>query len=268
MSDVSQAPLAIERVTLVVNDLDKVSEYYQQMVGLELLKGDGTEHWLGAGDRTLLHLREDRAARRWSPREAGLFHTAFLLPNRADLGAWAQRAVDQRIAVSGASDHLVSEAIYLQDPEGNGIEIYTDRPRSSWHWKDGLVEMTTEALDLEGLLASATGEWRGAPIGTIVGHVHLQVGEIAAAEDFYIQRMGFDLTCRYPGGSFFSTGGYHHHIATNVWNSRGAPSRTQPSTGLSEIVLAATPAALERLAPKQTLLDPWGNEIALVTNSR
>ena len=260
--------LAISQVTLTVHDLDRMSDFYQRVIGLHLLHADAASASLGVEGRTLLELRKDTAARRRSNREAGLFHTAFLLPSRADLGRWLGHGARVRAPLVGASDHLVSEALYLSDPEGNGIEIYADRPAESWTWHDGQVTMSTEALDLENLMAAGQGDqWKGFPAGSTIGHVHLQVGAIAPAEAFYAGTLGLGITCRYPGGTFYAVDGYHHHIATNIWNSRGAPVREMPSTGLTELRLALSP---ERLAatlaklPQAPLTDPWGTPIALV----
>lgn len=273
MADIT--PLSIGRVTLTVHDLDRVSAFYQQVMGLHLLRGDAATAELGVGGMVLLELRRDTAARRHSPREAGLFHTAFLLPSRADLGRWTEHAARTRAPVVGASDHRVSEAIYLTDPEGNGVEIYADRPSSSWKWSNGTVEMATEALDIEDLIGSAGGgRWNGFPEGSTVGHVHLQVGAIAPAEAFYVNILGFGLTSRYPGGSFYAVDGYHHHLATNIWNSRGAPVRGEPTTGLASFELRAPTsfiAAVWSRLPKDAgatgaplmLRDPWGTAITL-----
>jgi catechol 2,3-dioxygenase len=247
----------IGKVTLTVNDLSKVSEYYERVVGLHLVARDGETARLGGGGVTLLELREDKAARRASAREAGLFHTAFLLPSRADLGAWLRRAVEGQVRLQGAADHLVSEAIYLADPEGNGIEIYRDRLRDEWTVNNGMVEMATEALDAEGIMASAEKPWDSVPDGTVVGHVHLQAGALAPAEGFYNGVLGFPVTCRFPGAVFYGDGGYHHHLATNIWNSRGAEVRSYPATGLASVEILA-PGAVGR-----TVTDPWGTEIVV-----
>ena len=260
-----QDPISVAGVALTVHDLSRVGDYYQRAIGLSRIAGDGESLTLGAGGRPLLELRRDPAARQRGPREAGLFHTAFLLPARADLGRWARHAIAGRIPVQGMSDHLVSEAIYLADPEGNGIEIYADRPRADWTWQGGQVAMATEPLDLDGLLAAASGHWTGAPEGSLIGHVHLQVGSVPEAEAFYRDRLGFAVTTHYPGAAFFSTGGYHHHLAANVWNSRNASMRQLPSTGLTELRLAIREP--ERLADLggdgARFADPWGTEVRI-----
>lgn len=249
------APLEIGTVRLTVNDLAKVSDFYARAIGLEKLGGDGTTTRLGAGDRVLLELTQDRAARKSSPREAGLFHTAFLLPSRAALGAWVHHASESRLPVQGASDHLVSEAIYFADPEGNGIEIYSDRPRETWRGPDGKIKMATDPLDIPDLAAAATAKWQGAPDGTTVGHIHLQVGNVADAEAFYVGDLGLNVMAHYPGAAFMASGGYHHHIGANIWNSRGAGVR-QGGTGLSGFTLRA-----DTLPARTRVTDPWGIEI-------
>ncbi|MDB6453260.1 VOC family protein [Falsirhodobacter sp. 20TX0035] len=244
----------IGRVTLTVNDLPKMTAFYRDALGLNVLSADTAEALLGA-DAPLLVLRADPAARRPEGREAGLFHTAFLLPERRDLASWLLHAVGSRLPLAGASDHDVSEALYMHDPEGNGIEVYWDRPRSDWAWTDGIVRMGTYPLDLDAL--AQTGQrWSGAPSSTTVGHVHLQVGALPVAEEFWTGQ-GADITHRYPGGTFFGWNGYHHHIATNVWNSRGAVPRSFPSTGLAEVEILGLPA--------QVTEDPWGTPIRFVS---
>lgn len=262
----ASAPVEIGRVTLTVNDLDRVARFYETALGLQRLSSDGSAVLLGAGEAVLLELRGDRAARRASPREAGLFHTAFLLPSRAALGAWLRHAADTRVPVQGASDHLVSEAIYLADPEGNGIEIYADRPRLAWHNADGSLKMATEPLDLPDLAAAAKAPWTGAPEGTVVGHVHLQVGKVDAAEAFWTDVIGLNVMAHYPGAAFLSSGGYHHHIAANIWNSRNAGPRDLPATGLAGLELRAAPAehaAITARAGSAAPADPWGTTITL-----
>lgn len=259
----ASAPLEIGRVALTVNDAATVGRFYQTALGLRPLGGDGTVTRLGAGDRVLLELRTDRAARRAGRAEAGLFHTAFLMPDRAALARWLVHAAETRVPLQGASDHLVSEAIYLADPEGNGIEVYVDRPRAEWPVEQGRLRMATDPLDLNGLAAAADARWDGAPAGMVVGHVHLQVGAVAEAEAFYNGRLGFDITTHYPGAAFYGAGGYHHHLATNVWNSRGAGRRSLPATGLAELEILGDPAALARAGGPALLEDPWGTPVRL-----
>ncbi len=271
--DLSRAPMRIGRVDLKIRDLGLVAGFYRRVLGLHLLAEDGDAVTLGTAATPLLRLTGDPALPPRDPREAGLFHTAFLLPDRADLGRWLGFAIRHRIAVTGASDHLVSEAIYLDDPEGNGIEIYADRPPSRWRGADGAIRMATEPLDGRGLLAATAGEWDGFPEGGRIGHVHLQVGDTVVAERFYGGVLGLELTGRYPGASFFGSGGYHHQLAGNTWNSRGAGVRGEGAgLGAVEIVPRDEPtraailarAAAEGIAATDgTLADPWGTRIVL-----
>ena len=256
----SDANVEIGHVTLVVHDLPAVGAFYESVLGLERISGDATEARYGVDGKVLVILKADASARKSSRSEAGLFHTAFLLPERADLGAWLTRAAETGIRLDGASDHLVSEAVYLHDPEGSGIEIYRDRAREDWPRKDGMIAMVTDPIDLRDVMVEARGPWRGAPKGTVIGHVHLQVGALDPAEPFYAETLGADVMARYPGANFHGWGGYHHHLATNVWNSRGAKERHQPATGLVEVGLKAhaEPLAAFREAYGDSVADPWG----------
>ncbi|MDB5659485.1 MAG: glyoxalase [Cypionkella sp.] len=261
----ASAPLEIGRVALTVNDIGRVGSFYKQALGLAEISNDGETLRLGAANTTLLELRADKNARKRSPKEAGLFHTAFLLPSRADLGAWLLHASESRLQLEGASDHLISEAIYMSDPEGNGIEIYVDRPRSAWKTQNGQIQMATNGLDLNNLAANATAPFTQAPAGTVIGHVHLQTGSVPEAEAFYNGELGFAITTHYPGAAFYGSGGYHHHLATNTWNSRGAGKRDLPSTGLADLEILADAAPLAALRAKlpAALTDPWGTPITL-----
>lgn len=274
----AQTPLRIGRVSLLVRDLDLVSAFYQRVIGLAPVTTGADFAHLGAGGKVLLELRRDKAAAASSPREAGLFHTAFLVPTRNDLARWLLHVASTGGRIQGASDHIVSEAIYLADPEGNGIEVYSDKAPEAWTWQSGTVEMATDHLDLDGLVAGVDpGRWSGLPEGSCVGHVHLRVGAIPQAEAFYQETLGLNLTARYPGGSFYASGGYHHHVATNIWNSRGAGPRPRPSTGLDRFeILAGDAATFERTSLSAlaaggtagegdtvTVLDPWNNAIVL-----
>ena len=256
-------PTHIGKVGLVARDADGLADYYKAVLGLAELTRSADRIVLGAGDRALLEIERSPSAKPDDPRSAGLSHTAFLLPSRADLARWPRHAIDKRIPVAGASDHFVSEAIYLTDPEGNGIEIYADRPHENWDWDGSFVRMGTEALDVQdllGVLAPADPGWRGAPQGSVVGHVHLRVGDANAAEQWWNSEMGFD-TVQSLGGSavFLSTGGYHHHVGANSWQSRGAGPRQVGGSGLAwvELVTSDAAAASEKR-------DPWGTLIRTV----
>ncbi|AGT08036.1 VOC family protein [Paracoccus aminophilus] len=258
----SDAPADIGRVALVVKDLAGMSDFYRSALGLEELARDAEVARLGQGERVLLELRGDKAARIADPRQAGLFHNAFLLPSRADLGAWLRHAADTDLRLDGASDHGVSEALYLRDPEGNGIEIYVDRPRADWPRRDAALSMVTRRLDLNDLAAEARGPFTGAPEDTVIGHVHLQVGDLTGAESFITGPLGMGLTQRMQGASFFSSGGYHHHLAGNIWNSRGAGARPDGATGLADVEIRLTPE-LYAAASQTHLRDPWGTAFTL-----
>src|SRR3954452_23573802 len=223
-------------VRLRVADLGGQREFYEQAIGLSALDlADGLAR-LGVDGAPVVELSAGPEAPPRPPRTTGLFHLAILVPDRRKLAAALARAVRAGGRLSGASDHLVSEALYLNDPEGNGIEIYRDRPRADWGYEDGGIQMSTLPLDLDELLAelpegdAGTG---GMPSGTRIGHVHLNVADLEAAERFYAQLLGFDITVRtYPGALFLSTGGYHHHIGVNTWLGPGAPAPPEGSRGL------------------------------------
>ena len=272
------APLRPGAVTLIVRDLDRVGRYYEEVIGLHRMETEQESMQLGDGHAVLLILRQ-RDVDPEPAGSAGLFHTAFLLPTRADLGRWLHRALRSGVRLDGASDHKVGEALYLTDPEGNGIEVYADRPRDAWLWKGGEVLMSTDPLDMEGLIAAGEGETSDAtrvPSGTTVGHIHLRVGGLPEAEAFYHDVLGLDITCHYPGATFYSTSGYHHHVATNIWRSRNAPKRSGSTTGLASFELIARDrdafdASAERLIAgggRRTgdaieAADPWGNIVLL-----
>ncbi|MCT7375194.1 VOC family protein [Chelativorans salis] len=259
------APVSVAEIGLKARDADKLAAFYCDTVGLaELSRRSGTIV-LGAGDRPLLTIEEDAAAALDDPREAGLFHTAFLLPARADLARWARRAIERQTPLEGASDHLVSEAVYLSDPEGNGIEIYADRPRESWQWDGSQVAMKTLPLDFQSLLATrgAEGAWQGAPKGTVIGHVHLRVGEPAEAEQWWHEALGLDTMAHYgPSAVFLASGGYHHHIGANNWHSPGAKRRDPGRAGLAWVRMRAVDADEEK-----ALEDPWGTVVRVVPSS-
>lgn len=265
-------PIDVGHVALVVRDLDKVATYYQHVLGLEAVASDGEIRRLGAYGTTLLELRQDKAARVRNPREAGLFHTAFLLPSHQHLADWLDHVTRIGTPIQGASHHLVSEAIYLADPEGNGIEVYADTPRETWQYSAAGIVMSTEHLDLNALLSESELDWQGMPEGSVIGHVHLQVGAIPEAETFYTDVLGMRIKARYPGGSFYASGDYHHHLATNIWNSRGAKPLTRGETGLAEVVLRATKAEHDAIAARAgltgeilRLADPWNIPLTITT---
>ncbi len=273
-------PAYIDQSHLVVKDLAAVSGFYQKMLGLSVIEKTASGEVLGVAGLPLLTLTTDGNAREAPRNAAGLFHTAFLMPDRTELARWLRHAANNNVVLDGASDHLVSEAIYLSDPEGNGIEIYADRPHDSWKFHpDGMVEMATLRLDLQALYNSAPDDvWTGMADGTAIGHIHLQVGDIPQADVFYRDVLGLKLMARYPGASFFASGGYHHHLGANIWNSRGAGRRAEHMTGLSDYkirfndrqTLDRTVARLDQLeiaSEKRDggvfLKDPWGIGLTL-----
>lgn len=235
MSGLSLPPEThIGAVHLRVRDLDEVVPFYEDVLGFSVLGDDGVNAALGVADeRPLLVLHAEPHAPERLPESTGLFHVAFLLPDRRDLGGMILRVRNQSVAFEGFGDHNVSEAAYLSDPAGNGIELYADRSPSVWHSVDGHVFMTTEPLDVPGLMVAAEAPAPRLPPGTVVGHVHLRVSSLAAAEEFYSGRIGFHVTTRgYPGALFMAAGRYHHHVGCNVWG-RPAPSRApQGALGL------------------------------------
>lgn len=255
------APVGVSEIGLKARNAEKLAAFYRDKVGLSDFGGGDGAIMLGAGGRALLTIEEDGSAKPDDPREAGLFHTAFLLPTRADLGQWARRAIEREVKIDGASDHVVSEAIYLSDPEGNGIEIYADRPREAWPWVGGEVAMKTLRLNFDDLLADAgEGAWEGAPDGTVIGHVHLRVGDPAEAEKWWHKTVGLDTMARYGSSAvFLASGGYHHHIGANAWHSLGAGRRDPERAGLSWVSLRASDAREE-----QVLEDPWGTVVRVV----
>ncbi len=270
MSRYSTAPMQIGMVTLNVRQIDKVADYYRHLLGLADLGRDGNTLRLGVGDKPLLELRGNEGFAQRDPRSAGLFHTAFLMPDRESLGAWLRHVAAERIPVDGASDHLVSEAVYLHDPEGNGIEVYADRSRAEWSTNGKSIVMASEHLDIPALLELAPENTYGeAPQGLFVGHMHLQVGSIAEAEPFYSGILGTDITAHMPSATFYGAGGYHHQLATNIWHSRGAGRIDATHTGLVgfELVLDSDQQRADILARAQsnetTIVDPWGLAIEL-----
>lgn len=260
-----EAGAAIGGVHLRVSDLDRSLTFYSELLGLDLLHRDAHGASLGAAGRALVDLRALPTAVPRPRRSTGLYHFALLVPGRAELGQALARLVAARWPLQGASDHGVSEALYLGDPDAIGIEIYRDRRRAEWPMRGGELQMVTEALDLQALLdeAIAAGDVpdRMAP-GTRMGHVHLQVRDIAEAEAFYHGALGFDVMQRMaPGALFVSAGGYHHHVGLNTWGVAGAPPPPPDAPGLDYFRLtfsgaAALHAARDGLAGAHAPVEP------------
>ena len=242
----------VGRVSLRVGDLDRVAAFYETVVGLDRLDGDDERAVLGAGGDPLLELlaRPDLPER--GREETGLFHAAFLYPDRGALGDALAR-VERGRRLDGASDHAVSEALYLTDPEGNGVELYRDRPHEQWPTADGRVEMVTEPLDLDALRTAAAGD-TDAPGGTTVGHVHLEVSSVPESRAFYVDGLGLGLRQEWSGAAFVAgvsptlDAAYHHHVGLNTWNGRTEPAR---GLGLDRFELVVRDdATLDRVAAR------------------
>lgn len=214
-------------VGLAVTDIERSLDFYRRRIGMELLGRAGARATLGVGGRRLLEL-EGRPGAERDPEAADLFHVAFLLPSRAALGRKLQHLIATETPLTGASDHWVSEALYLSDPDGHGLELYGDRPRATWR-PNGQLRLDTTALDLDDLLAA--GSAGGAPAdrldaGTVIGHVHLETFDLDRSKAFYVDRLGFAVTAERPGATFMSVAGYHHHLAANTWGRRTRPAPT------------------------------------------
>jgi len=274
----------IGRVRLQVSDLERSIAYYETVIGFRVLSRDGRVARMGAqgDDHVLVELHEKPGVRAVARRgQIGLYHFAILLPDRAALGRFLAHLTELGVR-AGMSDHFVSEALYLGDPDGLGIEVYADRPRSDWRESDGQLAMATNPLDVDSVIAAAHGEpWTGAPPGTTIGHVHLYVRDLDAAAQFYHEGLGLDkIVWSYPGALFMSAGGYHHHLGTNTW-AAGAPLASDDDARLLdwEVVVptvADADAAARNIAdaghPVQrseqghVVRDPWGTVLRLVAD--
>ena len=236
----------IGAVRLRVADLEGVRAYYETAIGLRTLGRNGDVVRLGA-DAPLLELVGDPDAPPAPPRSTGLFHFAILVPSRPELARAVRRVIDAGERFTGASDHFVSEALYLRDPEGNGIEIYRDRPREQWNRDNGELRMATLPLDLDSILGEVgpgDDAPNGMPAGTTMGHVHLQVADVPTSVSFYRDVLGFDLMAELFGtAAFFGAGGYHHHVGANVWHSRGAQPPPDGTAALREATVVLPDAA-------------------------
>jgi catechol 2,3-dioxygenase len=266
-------------VTLRVADAERSLAWYRDLLGFEAIERTQDRIALGAGGKPFLFLELRPGAPPRPQRATGLYHVAILLPDRAALGGRLARLIEARVRL-GAADHEVSEAIYIWDPDGNGLELYRDRPRASWTWENGQVRLPNDPLDFAGLIAEPNVSALAAapmPTGTHIGHVHLQVGDLDTAERFYCDVLGFVVTRRlHDGALFVSAGGYHHHVALNVWESRNGPLPPEHAAGLVEFVVdlpdraavAATRARFEAagLSPESDgegflVRDPWQNAL-------
>jgi len=280
MASILPAATALGPATLRVADEKRALALYQDVIGLKVFGYENGRFALGAGEKPFLFLDVIEGTTPRPRRNAtGLYHVAILLPDRAALGSAISRLAGAGIKFS-AADHNVSEAIYLYDADGNGLEIYRDRPREEWQWSGGLVRMGNLPLDFEGLLAEGGKEEpdEHVPAGTLVGHVHLQVADLAKAEHFYCGVLGFTKTAALPGALFVSAGGYHHRVGLNVWDSLDAPPPPKTAAGLVEFTIELPDAAevavvksrvevaeisVEREHNGFIVRDPWQTRIRL-----
>ncbi len=278
----NRTPMRVGMVTLRVRQLDTVADFYRDAIGLAVMERSATSATLGTGGVKLVVLEAHPGAAEESKRAAGLYHTAFLMPTRKDLARWLVHAAINKVPLSGFADHRVSESVYLDDPEGNGIEVYADRDPSLWQWSAGTVTMGTDQLDIDGLVAltnTRVSDYAKAPDGLRIGHMHLRVGDLAQANDFYRATIGFDPTRERQGAAFLSSGRYHHHLGLNVWQSAGAGRRDDAATGLVWFSLEIEKPDLfdaqqERLRKAGSQIaavpggievgDPWGIRVRLI----
>jgi catechol 2,3-dioxygenase len=274
----------VSAVHLQISDLDRSIEYYQGVLGMDVLEQGARRAALGVGGAAPLVYLVERNGVTAVPRRGrfGLYHFALLLPDRVALGRFAEHVLHLGLRL-GMADHAVSEALYLTDPDGLGIEVYADRPRASWSYRSDEIVMTTAPLDVGSLITAGQGEdWRGAPAGTTMGHVHLHVGDLARAEAFYHRALGFDKTVwSYPGALFFSAGGYHHHLGTNMW-SPGPSARADearllewelvvPERGQADDVakrLRAGGYVVDDAPEGVRTSDPWGTHVYIRSEER
>jgi catechol 2,3-dioxygenase len=258
--------LVLGPVHLSVGDLGLSERYYREVLGLDFAPGPPGHGTLVAKGRELAHLREIKNARPAPDSSPGLYHFAVLLPSRSDLANFARHMMDGRFRIQGTADHLVSESFYLTDPDGHGIEVYADRPRTAWRWDRNTVRMAVDPLDLKSLLQEPEKvpiREAGLPGGTVLGHVHLRVADLAATQGFYADMLGLDITASLPGALFAAAGGYHHHFGLNVWHSRGGAPAPAESAHLERVeVRLSGPVRLEVLAQRLAELNVPNEPIA------
>jgi catechol 2,3-dioxygenase len=272
----------IGAVSLKVKDLDRALAFYRDLLGFrDIERQDGSARLSATGTPPAhVHLSANPDARPKPRRTTGLYHVAIRLPDRRALARVLLRLIAAQWPLQGAADHLVSEAVYLADPDGNGLELYRDRPRDQWRWYGDQIAMATDPLDADDLLAQADdAPWDGIDPGTDIGHVHLQVSDLARAEAFYGDLLGFAVMQRsYPGALFVAAGGYHHHLGLNIWAGRGAPPPPPDAVGLEAFAVALPDAgsvealvarlrdrgvAVEESALGPAVSDGDGNRVAL-----
>ncbi|WP_436862130.1 VOC family protein [Staphylococcus caeli] len=258
----NQQATQVTNITLNVSDLSNMINFYTQVLGLSINKQSNTHvvFQIGKHGHTLT-LQQIEDGRRPSMREAGLFHLAYLLPTRQDLGNFLYHASNLGVQVGGG-DHLVSEALYFADPEGNGIEVYYDRPHTQWIWDEQKVKMDTLEVDANDLIAQRSESgWQGMPDHAKIGHLHLKTADLAEAHNFYINQLGFTHISDFPQALFMSTQQYHHHIAANTWQSNAQREDNNHSLGLAHVDI------YKPNVQSETLIGPEGFEIAIHNNS-
>ena len=241
----------VGEVGLKVTDLKKMTKFYKEIIGFEVISEDQHYVQLGVGDKVLVNLEAIEGLTPKQGRYAGLYHFAILLPTREDLGKVLVHLHQQGIQL-GSSDHLVSEALYLSDPEGNGIEIYRDREPEQWNWRNDEVSMAVDPIDAQGLIEAAQSSsepWKGMPAKTIMGHIHLHVSNLVEAKSFYVDGLGFEVVASMGGQALFlADKKYHHHIGMNVWNGIGIPALPEKEAGLHYYTLILEEEKRVRLA--------------------
>lgn len=271
----------VGELSINVTNIERSLAFYRDFMGFKVLEESENKAVLTAdGKKPLLTLEQPEDVVPKQGRTTGLYHFAILLPSRKDLATFLNHLIQHagnQIRL-GASDHYVSEALYFDDPDGNGIEIARDRNSSEWNWNEGIVDMATVQLDARGVLEEVDGQWQGMPEDTLIGHIHLHVADLEATEKYYVDGLGFDIVTRFPGALFASTNGYHHHIGLNVWNGIGAPKPAENSVGLNWYTLIFgneefRKSAIERLQGQGVKItkdkedyiteDPSGNVIRL-----
>lgn len=271
----------VGEVGLKVVDIKKMKKFYQEIIGFDVISEDQNHVELGAGGKVLVKLELMEGITPKQGRYAGLYHFAILLPTREDLGKILVHLHQQGIQL-GSSDHLVSEALYLSDPEGNGIEIYRDREPEQWNWSNDEVSMTVDPIDAQGLVEAAqksSEPWKGMPAATVMGHIHLHVSNLVEARDFYVNGLGFEVVSSLGGQALFlADQKYHHHVGMNVWNGIGIPALPDKEAGLHYYTLIMEEDKRNELAKKLQALgteivehdnywevkDPSGNAVRLL----
>ncbi|WP_028782368.1 VOC family protein [Thalassobacillus devorans] len=271
----------VNHVNIKVQNLERSLHYYQEVIGFKVLEQTANKVKLAADGKTcILSIEQPENVIAKQRGTTGLYHFALLVPRRSDLANIVHHLIAKGIRI-GSSDHLVSEALYLNDPDGNGIEIYVDRDPSAWKWKNGEVAMTVDPLDFADLLQEGNSDepWKGLPAGTVMGHIHLHVSHLQEAEEFYTKGLGFEVVNRFGDQALFiSAGKYHHHIGLNTWAGVGAPEPSENSVGLDSFTIILPNeeyrenviASLERIGASVTeergmfiTSDPSGNRIHL-----